>query len=732
MYNWEQDVTLNIGQEQWLRARNQTGTLITNGTVVRLVGAIGDRPTVEPAISSDQTNLFSVDNEIIGMATHDIENGTDGFITTFGLVNGIDTSAFNVGDLLWVSQSAGQFTSTPPPPPFDKTFVGIVTRKNANNGTVFMTPLTSIHFHDISSVSASVYQMGDLWMYRSGSVGQANAWINTKALTGSYSISGSLTTTSFTGSLFGTASYATVANSVNDLNQNVYVSGSLTVVGNSTFIGTASFVNVTASNIFVSESFISVNVFEPAERFGGLKVYDSGSSTATASLAWDSFHNHWVYQNVDGAIYTGGMLLAGPRNTGSLGDEPNLTKWRVPRSDGGDHLDDSQIYSSGSTTIITGSLTVTSGITGSLEGTATTASYVLNAVSSSFATQALSASFATSASWAPDTTFPYTGSALITGSLAVTGSLTVLNANSLTPVFDTNGSIIYSQNTSESIKWDSRQLYTSAGIVSIDWDLRKAASSTAVAIDWENLYLHDPYGNVVIAWGSTTLYDYLGNVAINWDQRSAYNTSSQLTLDWKNLQVYDNTGATSIDWNYRQLIKSDATTVVFDWENGALTSSLYGTASWAENTISSSFSDTASFATQALSASFAISASFAPTPPSVGSFGITIDGAGSTITTGNKGHVVIPYNGTITGWTIVADQSGSCVIDVWRANNLIPTSSNTIAGTEKPTLSNQQLNSDTNLTTWTSSISTGDIIAFNVDSATTVTRVNLSISVIKQ
>ncbi len=178
------------------------------------------------------------------------------------------------------------------------------------------------------------------------------------------------------------ASFATVANSVNDLNQNVYISGSLTVVGPATFYGSASFVNVTASNLYVSESFISVNVFEPVERFGGLKVYDSGSSTATASLAWDSLHNHWVYQNVSGSTYSGGMLLSGPRNTGSLGDEPNLTKWRIPRSDGGDHLDDSQIYSSGSVTIVTGSLTVTEGITGSLFGTATTATTASHALQS--------------------------------------------------------------------------------------------------------------------------------------------------------------------------------------------------------------------------------------------------------------------------------------------------------------------------------------------------------------
>ena len=218
MYNWEQDVTLNIGQEQWLRARNQTGVTITNGSVVRLLGALGDRPTIGLAQAVDQTNAFSVDNEIIGMATHDIEHGTDGFVTTFGLVNGLNTNAFNAGDILWVSQSAGQFTNIPPPTPFDRTFVGIVTRKNPSNGSVFLTPLTPIHFHDISSVSASAYQQGDLWMYRSGSSGQANAWINTKTLSGSYTISGSLTTrgnTVITGSLITSGSTGNGINTSN-------------------------------------------------------------------------------------------------------------------------------------------------------------------------------------------------------------------------------------------------------------------------------------------------------------------------------------------------------------------------------------------------------------------------------------------------------------------------------------------------------------------------------------
>jgi hypothetical protein len=106
-----------------------------------------------------------------------------------------------------------------------------------------------------------------------------------------------------------------------------------------------------------------------------------------------------------------------------------------------------------------------------------------------------------------------------------------------------------------------------------------------------------------------------------------------------------------------------------------------------------------------------------------------IDGGGSAITTGQKGHLEIPFACTITGWTLLADQSGSIVVDVWKDTyaNFPPTVADTIAGTEKPTLSSVQKNQDLTLTTWTTALTAGDILAFNVDSVTTVTRVTLSI-----
>lgn len=119
------------------------------------------------------------------------------------------------------------------------------------------------------------------------------------------------------------------------------------------------------------------------------------------------------------------------------------------------------------------------------------------------------------------------------------------------------------------------------------------------------------------------------------------------------------------------------------------------------------------------------------TGSSSGSFGISLDGAGSTLTIGLKQYLVVPFNCTITGWYIVSDQTGSIVLDVWKNSGSVPTISNTITGTEKPSLSSQQFNSDTSLTSWTTNVTAGDIIAFNVDSVSTIQKATLTISVNK-
>jgi hypothetical protein len=110
---------------------------------------------------------------------------------------------------------------------------------------------------------------------------------------------------------------------------------------------------------------------------------------------------------------------------------------------------------------------------------------------------------------------------------------------------------------------------------------------------------------------------------------------------------------------------------------------------------------------------------------------MVIDGGGSAITTGVKGYLPIPYTGIIKSWKLLADQAGSIVIDVWKDTyeNYPPTVADTIAGSEKPTLSAATKNEDTALTTWNTNIRSGDILGFNVDSASTVTKVTLTLTI---
>lgn len=116
-----------------------------------------------------------------------------------------------------------------------------------------------------------------------------------------------------------------------------------------------------------------------------------------------------------------------------------------------------------------------------------------------------------------------------------------------------------------------------------------------------------------------------------------------------------------------------------------------------------------------------------------GELGITIDGGGAVITTGLKGYLRIPYNCTINSWDLVADQSGSCVIDVWKDTyaNYPPVVGDTITAAAKPTLSSVIKNTSSTLTGWTTTLAEGDYLGFNVDSVATITRAHLILKVTK-
>lgn len=109
-----------------------------------------------------------------------------------------------------------------------------------------------------------------------------------------------------------------------------------------------------------------------------------------------------------------------------------------------------------------------------------------------------------------------------------------------------------------------------------------------------------------------------------------------------------------------------------------------------------------------------------------------LDGGGVAIVAGGVWYLSnINFAGAITAWNLVADVSGSVVIDVWKANAAIPTVANTITASALPTLASAQSAFAGAITSWTTSIAAGDVFAFKVNSAATVTKVSLTIQVTK-
>lgn len=106
-----------------------------------------------------------------------------------------------------------------------------------------------------------------------------------------------------------------------------------------------------------------------------------------------------------------------------------------------------------------------------------------------------------------------------------------------------------------------------------------------------------------------------------------------------------------------------------------------------------------------------------------------IDGGGSAITTGQKGHLEIPFKCEIQRMTILANQSGSIVVDIWKDTyaNFPPTDADSITSATPPTIAAGTKAQDSTLTSWTKAIAAGDILSFNVDSVTDIQRVVISL-----
>lgn len=133
-------VVQQVGQELYAYVRNGTANTIINGTAVRFDGAEENgtsRLLVAPFLADGSyPSLYG-----LGIATSDIEPGADGKVTVWGKVRDLDTSAWNVGDILYVSPSiAGGLTNIKPTAPNNVIPLAAVLRSDEAIGEIFVRP----------------------------------------------------------------------------------------------------------------------------------------------------------------------------------------------------------------------------------------------------------------------------------------------------------------------------------------------------------------------------------------------------------------------------------------------------------------------------------------------------------------------------------------------------------------------------------------------------------------
>lgn len=103
---------------------------------------------------------------------------------------------------------------------------------------------------------------------------------------------------------------------------------------------------------------------------------------------------------------------------------------------------------------------------------------------------------------------------------------------------------------------------------------------------------------------------------------------------------------------------------------------------------------------------------------------INIDNGASVITTGIKAAFKFPRAGHFRSspGIIAPRESGSIVFDIWVRNGALPTVTQSITASAKPTLTTSQFNDTASaMTSWVTAFGAGDWCVINVDSVTSLT-----------
>jgi hypothetical protein len=163
------NVPNELGFKNFWLVKNQTGSTITKGSIVYANGTVGasGRITVAKFIANG-----SIDAKyLLGITAHDLTDGEDGYVISFGKIRQVNTDTFAAGAILYPSPTvAGVWTDIEPIAPNIDMPIGFCINSHVNNGTIAIRvasgyKLSELHDVSISSPveNSSLYYKSGLW-----------------------------------------------------------------------------------------------------------------------------------------------------------------------------------------------------------------------------------------------------------------------------------------------------------------------------------------------------------------------------------------------------------------------------------------------------------------------------------------------------------------------------------------------------------------------------------------
>jgi hypothetical protein len=276
--NMDYGVTQQIGLEYYARVENTTGVTIPNGTVVGFAG-VGANNTiaVAPYLADGATPSLYV----LGVMTHDLPNaGEIGYCTVWGHVKNLDTSAFNVGDILYASPSvAGGLTNVKPTAPENVIPIAAVLAVGVTDGEIFVRPTIEQeqYYGEFTKTGASTSPA-------SANTSYAITWDNTEIANGVSIVSGSQLTVVESGLYQFDVTLQLSSGNSNDKNVRFWFKKNGTNIANTTRIVTVNinngFTPIALSDFFSLDAGDYVELWWQSDNTSVALVTDAAGGTA--------------------------------------------------------------------------------------------------------------------------------------------------------------------------------------------------------------------------------------------------------------------------------------------------------------------------------------------------------------------------------------------------------------------------------------------------------------------